>query len=642
MSGRNQTSHEPCDCKASGHVLKYNDCAKCCERAIHNGFCDKDRACVYRKSAALSRKKTETCPCKETKSQLAHLLISKREKCLDCCNEKKFTFNRFISICEMNPDCIINMYKTCTNHGMLLPEIQNENMPKNLMVDKNMEANDSDREHSNPRSILVAKPPTVPTKYNPQPTRLSAWSNRGPSIIWSYYDPEGSTKDDVRPLLLPIEQEAADAKKNGGRWYREINRSDWNPTKMIDTETLPSTPRSSNSKDYSKVLSPKASDESTQIGESSSNPSSKRKSISFAQPIDSPKMSRMSSGAGVEDTDFSVLNQVIAQQGNDSKKNSVESVRSNLNLGKMRCAILLNSILPWRWKCFKRKRKIEIRRSHSATSARFRLGDSKYHYLMVDGFTNVAVPFNAETMSIDSNTWICERVDNPNGDIEYICKKLQHKESQEIGLPEVQSKSSTKVAFASAEPGKDSHVSVKFNRMDKRNISTMIIDTRKSIHTFFSSMTRQSRQKEKKKLMFEDQPSVLLLRKSQSLPARKGRWSNATGIRFITIQYVVYRHFDTKLSWLALHIVNIKDYEMLKFVVKQQKDKANEDTESIISSYGKRGVCGPIVRLFNSIKAKLNKKKKRASKHSTHVIKVIYVEEDEQSICRSLQTKRDD
>nr|CAH7716726.1 unnamed protein product [Callosobruchus chinensis] len=278
MSSCNSTSLESCDCKPSGNVLILNDCDKCCGTGIKKDFCRKNQTCIYRKSG--SSKGVEKCPCSGAKAELAHRPISKREKCLKCCKETKFTFNRFISMCQMDPDCIINMYKTRNTNGRLLPEIQNENMPGNLMVDKNMEACDSDEEKSNPRSILVAKAPIVLTKYNPQQTRLSAWSNRGPSIIWT-----------------------------------------------------------------------------------SQTPSAKRKSISFAQPIDSPKISQRSSGM---ESQFLVLNQVIAQQNKDTKKNSIESMQSAL--GKVRCSILLN-ILPWRWKCFKRKKKIGKSKSHSITES---------------------------------------------------------------------------------------------------------------------------------------------------------------------------------------------------------------------------------------------------------------------------------
>ncbi|VEN34248.1 unnamed protein product [Callosobruchus maculatus] len=164
-----------------------------------------------------------------------------------------------------------------------------------------------------------------------------------------------------------------------------------------------------------------------------------------------------------------------------------------------------------------------------ATSARLNMGDSKYHYLMVDGSTNVAVPFDAETMSIDSNTWICERLNNPNGEVAYVCKRMQTKESREIILPEVQQKSSTKVAFAPSD-NKESHSSIASKRTEKKSLSSIMVDTRRSIHSFFSGKRHQSRQKEKRKLAFEDQPSVLILRRSMSLPARKGRWSTTTGM----------------------------------------------------------------------------------------------------------------
>ncbi|VEN34246.1 unnamed protein product [Callosobruchus maculatus] len=99
----------------------------------------------------------------------------------------------------------------------------------------------------------------------------------------------------------------------------------------------------------------------------------KRKSISFAETVDSSIRRRSS----VADSDFGVLNQVIAQQTN--KKTSLDSVKSAQSaLGRVKCSIFLN-ILPWRWrwKCFKRKKRVA--RSHSIAESVSSDTYEKYH-----------------------------------------------------------------------------------------------------------------------------------------------------------------------------------------------------------------------------------------------------------------------
>ncbi|CAH1970290.1 unnamed protein product [Acanthoscelides obtectus] len=237
--------------------------------------------------------------------------------------------------------------------------------------------------------------------------------------------------------------------------------------------------------------------------------------------------------------------------------------------------------------------------AEKTTTSTQRLGDSKYHYLMVDGSTSVAVPFDSHTMKVDS-TWICEKMAILDGDVTYVCKKIQTQDLPEISSIQHQ-ESRSDYSYISE---KSSKAKMAIKRKGK-SLSIRLTESRKSIQHFFSNLRRRSRtSKEKKsqKLTFNDEPSVILLRRSQSMPTGKTRWNSV-------------------------------DYEtsLLKFIVQEQKnqDQKTEESGSTLEQSIKGGVCRPVVRLFNAIRMKLRKKKIKDTRQSTHVIKIIYVEGDE-------------
>ncbi|CAH1970285.1 unnamed protein product [Acanthoscelides obtectus] len=246
------------------------------------------------------------------------------------------------------------------------------------------------------------------SKGNPHPptsTRLSQWSNRGPSIIWSYYDPEGSIKDTVSPEPDYYPKSTSDPAK-GRSWYREIDHEEWRKAQKAPsiittvTENVPSNLENEPSKaqiipDSNEQMLHRAADSresDTKIGgmddpiplniffnresalttsrhthfkdsvgsrrENLHQPTTKRKSISFAKHVDAPVPTNFGSNGGSE---LSVLNEVIMLQ--HGQKNSIDS--STPSVVAERCGRILR-FLPWHWKCFKRKKtKNTEGRSHS-------------------------------------------------------------------------------------------------------------------------------------------------------------------------------------------------------------------------------------------------------------------------------------